>query len=122
MWGCLSRPTKINRFATIVASGLLLVPVPPIASAPGGPLDVGSPTLGVSGVPLTWDPAAMPIRYRVDPGPMAKSSSGTVVIDNKTGLTRVQSMFMTWTNVTTAAIRVQNDGQLLSSGAYTGGP
>lgn len=90
--------------------------------SPGGPREVGGPTLGVPGVALTWDPAAMPIHYRVDPGPMAISPSGTVVIDNPAGRTRVQNMFGTWTSVPTASITFQYDGPLLSSGAYTGGP
>ncbi len=96
--------------------------MPILYGAPGGPREVGGPTLGVSGVAMTWDPAAMPIHYRVDPGPMAISPSGTVVINNAAGLTRVQNMFKTWANVPTAAIAFQDDGALLSSGAYTGGP
>jgi hypothetical protein len=83
---------------------------------------VGGPNLGVAGVPITWDPAAMPIHYRVDPGPMAVSSSGTVVISNSAAITRVNSMFNTWASVPTAALSFANDGPLLASGAYTGGP
>jgi reprolysin-like metallo-peptidase family M12B len=117
-----SHPTLLQKFAAIAFSALLVVPIPAIARVPGGPRDVGSPTLGVSGVPMTWNPAAMPIHYRVDPGPMAISPSGTVVIDNAAGRARVQNMFNTWANVPTASITFQNDGQLLSSGPYTGGP
>jgi len=117
-----SHPNNLQKFAAIVFSALLVLPIPAIARVPGGPRDVGSPTLGVSGVPMTWNPTAMPIHYRVDPGPMAISPSGTVVIDNAAGRTRVQNMFNTWVNVPTASIAFQNDGQLLSSGAYTGGP
>src|SRR5207253_1844616 len=89
---------------------------------PGGPLGVGGPHLGIAGVPLTWDTATMPVQYRIDPGPMAKSPSGTVVLDNAAGISRVNSMFATWTNVTTASLSTSYVGALLASGAYTGGP
>jgi hypothetical protein len=89
---------------------------------PGGPLEVGGPNLGSSGVPFIWDPAAMPIQYRVDPGPMAVNPSGIVVVDNPAGLARVKSMFGTWSSVTTASLSFSNAGVLLPSGAYTGGP
>jgi hypothetical protein len=112
----------LRQFAALTASLLLIVSMPIAASPPGGPLAVGGPTIGISGVPITWDPAAMPIHYRVDPGPMAKTPSGTVVIDNATGLSRVQSMFNTWASVPTALLSFHNDGPLLPSGAYTGGP
>src|SRR2546422_8419469 len=36
----------------------------------------------------SWDPAAMPVRYRVDPGPLSKRPDGTVVIDHATGVAR----------------------------------
>jgi hypothetical protein len=117
-----SRPFVFRQFAALAASVLLLVPMPIVARAPGGPVDVGSPKIGISGVPMTWDPSAMPIHYRVDPGPMAKTPSGTAVIDNPTGVASVQSLFNTWASVQTALLSFRNDGPLLSSGAYTGGP
>jgi hypothetical protein len=122
MHGNFPRPSFGRRLAALIASILLCLPMIVEAGPPGGPLRVGSPKIGISGVPMTWDPAAMPIHYRVDPGPMAKTPTGTVVIDNAAGLTRVQKMFDTWVNVPTAAIRTQYDGPLLSSGTYTGGP
>jgi hypothetical protein len=65
----------------------------------------------------------MPIAYRVDPGPMAVNPyTGSVVVNNATGISRVQQMFGTWTSVSTAALSTVNAGPLLSSGAYTGGP
>jgi len=64
----------------------------------------------------------MPIQYRVDPGPMAVSPSGTVIVNNSTGIARVGSMFSTWTSVSTAALSTNYAGPLLSFGAYTGGP
>src|SRR5215472_2793330 len=95
---------------------------PTAAAARGGPLAVGGPTLGISGQPFIWDPAAMPIQYRVDPGPMAINPSGAVVVDNATALARLSSMFSTWANVSTASVSFSNSGSLLASGAYTGGP
>jgi hypothetical protein len=93
------------------------------AAIPGGPIAVGGPSFGISGTPITWNPAAMPIQYRVDPGPMAVSPfTGAVVVDNSTGISRVGSMFSAWTNVSTAALSTSYAGPLLSSGAYTGGP
>lgn len=117
-----SRPSLLRRLATLAASLLLLVPMPIVARAPGGPLDVGSPKIGISGVPMTWDPAAMPIHYRVDPGPLSKTPSGSVVINNATGIARVDSMFNTWKTVPTALLSFNDDGPLKASGAYTGGP
>ena len=85
------------------------------------PLVIGGPTLGISGQPFTWDPAKMPIQYRVDPGPMATSPTNAIVIDNATGLQRVQSMFSVWQSVPTAAISFANAGPILSAGSYTQG-
>jgi hypothetical protein len=87
----------------------------------GGPLVVGGPNFGTDGQPFTWDPAKMPIQYTVDPGPMASTSSGTVVIDNKTGLQRVQNMFAVWQAVPTATVSFSNAGTLLSAGSYVAG-
>ncbi len=83
---------------------------------------MGGPNYGIPGTPITWNPAAMPIQYRVDPGPMAVSPyTGAVVIDNPTGISRVGSMFGTWTSVPTAALSAAYAGPLLPSGSYTGG-
>ena len=93
----------------------------------GGPLVVGGPAVGnqppygIDGQPFTWNPAKMPIAYRVDPGPMAVNSSGTKVIDHAAGLQRLQSMFGVWQSVSTANISFSNAGELLATGAYTGG-
>jgi hypothetical protein len=93
----------------------------------GGPRLVGGPALGtrpafgVDGQPFKWDPAQMPIGYRVDPGPMAVSPSGSTVIDHATGVQRVQNMFAVWQGVSTATLSFTNLGSLLSAGSYTGG-
>ncbi len=88
-----SRPSLSRRFAAFLAGALLVglwpvAMIPPLAATPnsGGPLIVGGPTLGISGVPFTWDPATMPIQYRVDPGPMAVAPSGNEVISNAAGI------------------------------------
>jgi Matrixin len=92
----------------------------------GGPLVVGGPAVGTrpaygkDGQPFTWNPAAMPIQYRVDPGPMAVTS-GKTVISHADGVTRLQGMFAVWQNVPTAAVSFANAGPLLSAGTYTGG-
>jgi hypothetical protein len=67
----------------------------PLQLHAGGPLFVGGPSFGVDGQPFTWDPAAMPIQYRVDGGPMASTATGQIVITNATGIARVQAMFQT---------------------------
>jgi hypothetical protein len=93
----------------------------------GGPLYVGGPALGnrpafgVDGQPFLWNPAKMPISYRVDPGPMATNPAGTIVIDHATGLQRLQSMFGVWQSVSTANISFSDAGDLLKAGSYTGG-
>jgi hypothetical protein len=118
----------LRRCAVFALSFLLMGParlqIPSARAAiPGGPIAVGGPSFGISGTPITWNPAAMPIQYRVDPGPMAVSPfTGTTVVDNATGISRVESMFNTWTSVPTAALSTNYGGALLASGAYTGGP
>ena len=104
------------RAATVL---LLVAMLAPLAFA-GGPLGVGGPSFGHAGVPLTWDPARMPIQYRVDPGPMATYGS-TTVISNSAGLQRLQSMFGVWQAVPTAAVSFSNAGQLLATGSYVAG-
>ncbi len=87
----------------------------------GGPLLVGGPGFGIDGQPFTWNPAKMPIAYRVDPGPMSVSPTGTTVVDNATGLRRVRDMFSGWQGVSTASISFTNAGALLPAGSYQGG-
>jgi hypothetical protein len=93
----------------------------------GGPLVVGGPAVGtrpafgIDGQPFAWNPARMPISYRVDPGPMAVNPNGGTVIDHATGLQRVQSMFGVWQGTSTASISYSNAGALLPAGSYTGG-
>lgn len=86
----------------------------------GGPLVVGGPNFGVEGQPFTWDLASFPIKYRVDGGPMS-TSSGKVVIDNATGLARVQKMFGNWQVVGTTNISYSYAGPIQSAGSFTGG-
>ena len=104
-----------------VAAVVLVLLMSPILGFAGGPLVVGGPNFGIPGQPFTWDPAKMPIQYRVDPGPMAVNPSGTTVIDNATGLQRVQSMFGVWQSVSTAAISYSNVGTILPVGSYVQG-
>lgn len=93
----------------------------------GGPRIVGGPAVGtraafgVDAQPFTWNPAKMPIGYRVDPGPMSVSPGGTTVVDHASGVQRVQSMFSIWQSVSTASISFSNIGALLPTGSYTGG-
>src|SRR6185369_17740118 len=76
----------------------------------GGPGAVGAaaggnrPVFGVDGKPFTWNPANMPISYRVDPGPMSASSSGASIIDHNAGIQRVQNMFGVWQDAATASL------------------
>ena len=93
----------------------------PVALYAGGPLYVGSPTFGVDAQIITWDPAAMPIQYRVDGGPMASTAAGATVISNATGISRVQSMFQTWQSVSTAAVSFHNAGPILATTGFSGG-
>jgi hypothetical protein len=85
----------------------------------GGPMIVGGPKFGVEGQPFTW--AAMPINYRVDSGPLSATSSGTVVIDNATGIDRLHAIVANWQNVPTAAIAFKNAGPILAAGKFAGG-
>ncbi len=97
------------------------------AAFAGGPKVVGGPAVGtrvafgLDGQPFIWNPASLPIAYRLDPGPMAATSSGTVVIDHAAGAQRVQSMFGVWQSVSTAKISFSNAGPILPAGSYTGG-
>jgi hypothetical protein len=81
----------------------------------GGPLTVGGPNNGVAGQPFVWNPAAMPIQYRVDSGPMSTNPNGQVVISNSAGLTRVQSTFGNWQQAPHASIQYQYAGPIQSA-------
>ena len=93
----------------------------------GGPIVVGGPAVGnrppfgLDGQPFTWNPSQMPISYRVDPGPMAVTPSGTTVIDHAGGTQRVQGMFGVWQAVSTAHVSFTNAGALLPAGSYSSG-
>lgn len=86
----------------------------------GGPLFVGGPGFGVDGQPFIWDPNAMPIKYRVDGGPMS-SYAGATVIDNAAGLARVQAMFQTWQSVSTASLSFSNAGTIQPTSGFSDG-
>jgi hypothetical protein len=112
---------KIAQFA--VRSSLVITAILSCISVAnaGGPLVVGGPGFGVSGKAFVWNPAAMPIQYRVDGGPMSKNPSGSVIISNATGLTRVQGMFFNWQNAPNAAISYNYAGPIQATGAFKGG-
>src|SRR5579884_472263 len=97
---------------TLLLSGYAFAGGPEyVTNLPGTPQD---------GKPYTWDPAAMPIKYTVDPGPMS-SSGTTVVVNNASGLQRVAQMFQSWQSVPTAALSYSYAGPILSAGAYVKG-
>lgn len=108
------------------AGAIALITVGVNTAFAGGPRSVGGPALGtrpafgVDAKPFTWNPAQMPIGYRVDPGPMATNSSGAV-IDHAAGVQRVQNMFAVWQGVSTATLSFSNLGSILPTGAYSGG-
>ena len=87
----------------------------------GGPLYVGSPTMGTDGAFLIWNPATMPVHYRVDGGSLARRPNGTDVYTAAQSVTRVNNMFKVWQDVPTSAISYANDGGILSAGSFTGG-
>jgi hypothetical protein len=95
---------------------LLLLPTEMVYA--GGPLTVGGPAEGVSGVPLLWD-NTKPIAYRVDGGPLSQQpNGGPVIIDNPTGVTRVNKLFAYWSAVPTANLSFTNAGGLLAVGSF----
>jgi hypothetical protein len=87
-------------------AALVAIPCPTRA---GGPLYVGGPSIGTEGAAIVWD-TSQPIAYRVDGGALSINPSGTVTVDNPTGITIVQGMFQAWESVTTANIRYTNAG------------
>lgn len=88
-----------------------------VSAFAGGPRVVGGPNFGTDGKPLIWNPAAMPISYQVDPGPMAINGT-TVVVSNATALSRVQAMFGVWQGVSTAAVSFNYTGPIAHTGAF----
>jgi hypothetical protein len=106
----------LRRRAAAILLSLLLLPTELVYA--GGPLTVGGPTEGVSGVPLLWD-NTKPISYRVDGGPLSQQpSGGPVVIDNAHGVARVNALFANWSAVPTANLSFTNAGGLLAVGSF----
>ena len=79
----------------------------------GGPLIVGGPQLGQDGQPLKWAAAAMPIKYRLDPGAISSKYTPTQSRD------RVAAMFTKWSGAADTQLSFQYLGNLLATGAYT---
>jgi hypothetical protein len=78
----------------------------------GGPLIVGGPQLGEDGQPLKWAAAAMPIKYRVDPGAISSKYTPAQSRD------RVAAMFAKWSGAADTQLSFQYLGPLLATGAY----
>lgn len=84
----------------------------------GGPLTVGGPSEGISGVALLWDNTKA-ISYRVDAGPLSQlPNGGAVVINNAAGVARVDKLFKFWSAVPTASLNLVNAGGLLAVGTF----
>lgn len=115
------------RLRISVIAFLTLLGLAPKVALAGGPILVGGPAggnraaFGVDGKPFTWNPARMPIAYRVDPGPMAVNPSAMVVIDHNAAVQRVQNMFAAWQSVPTASLSFTNAGALLPAGSHKTG-
>lgn len=118
----MSAPRKFTRWRTqggAILLSFLLTPVNCVLA--GGPLTVGGPTEGVPGVPLLWD-NTKPIAYRVDGGPLSQQpNGGPVLIDNATGVARVNTLFAYWSAVPTANLTITNAGALLAVGTFPAG-
>jgi hypothetical protein len=112
---------KATRWLVLLLLLLLGLLLFPRKAHGGGPLLVGGPTFGIEGQPIIWNPAAMPVQYRVDGGPLSRTPGGTVVIDNAAGVSRLNSMFQVWQDVPTAAISFNNAGPIQSAGAFADG-
>ena len=106
--------------AFLIAVSCALTLVPPAGKA-GGPLLIGGPAYGIDGHPFIWDPAAMPIQYRTDVGPLASKLDGTVVVAGAAGIARVQATLQLWQDVPTASISFNNAGTIQSTGAFSDG-
>ena len=91
----------------------------------GGPIGVSGPAAGANaGQPLTWNLAALPgqaVQYTIDSGPLSQTPAGTVVINNTSGVQRVDGMFKNWQNVSTASIAYNKSGTIKAAGAFAGG-
>jgi hypothetical protein len=100
-----------------IAGLLALVFLLSVEGRAGGPLVVGGDAFSpaVQGKPLVWD-TSTPVKYRTpDLGALGK-------LDNASAVARVQALFQVWQDVKTANISFQREGNILSAGAYTGGP
>lgn len=107
-----------SRGAAVLVSFLLS---PANAVFAGGPLTVGGPSEGVSGMPLLWD-NTKPIVYRVDSGPLSQQpNGGPVVIGNATGVARVNQLFGYWSALPAANLTLSNAGGLLAVGNFPAG-
>ena len=102
---CAFSTPSLLRAALAVA---LAIPSPAPA---GGPLFVGGPSFGTEGQFIVWD-TSTPVPYRIDGGPLSRTPSGTDVLSNAIGASRVQGMFQNWENVPTANIRFANAGAI----------
>jgi hypothetical protein len=108
-----------NRWLIRSMTAALLVLFGTASCIAGGPIAVGGPGYGSEGVAFVWNPSAMPIQYRVDPGPLA-TNGATIMVTNAQGVSKVNAMFGTWQSVQTAAISFKNAGAMLAAGSYTG--
>ena len=76
----------------------------------GGALAIAGPSAGArEGEPYIF--SVNPLTYHVDGGPMA-FASGSTVIDNASGILRVNNMFQKWGGVTTSALEFVNGGDI----------
>ena len=113
------KPASIWTRAAALLLSVFLAPTNTLFG--GGPLTVGGPTQGISGVPLLWD-NTKPIAYRVDGGPLSQQpNGGPVVIDNATGVARVNTLFGYWSAVRTANLTLTNTGGLIAVGSFPAG-
>jgi hypothetical protein len=94
---------------------ILLISALSTVAFAGGPLAVSA-----DAKPVIWNPAAMPIKYRVDGGPLSATPAGVEVVPNSVGVSRVAGMFAVWSGVSTAQLSFQNAGFILQAGSYTG--
>jgi hypothetical protein len=101
---------------------LLSLPVLLTPAFAGGPLLVGGPNFGKVGQPFVWNPAKMPIQYRVDSGPLTVNSSGATLVDNASALASLRGAFNAWHNVPTASISYNYAGPILGSNGQPAGP
>jgi len=97
----------------LILAALLTWPYTPPSASAGGPLFIGSPTMGTDGQAFVWD-LSSPVTYRVDGGGLGNMTNAAAVA-------RVQAMFDAWQNVPTAAISYTNAGAIQPVGAFTDG-